>query len=357
MGLNETLASIGGMDDQTLKNSYYDFLGKGLSPDSYNYQVDDTSALVRGILPTLATAFLTKGKALAYAGEPLANTLKGLEADAKEKAKFAAESNLTSAKLIGDEVQSREKIKADRFALSEKLQQQELDRQSREDIAAENRASREDISREGMALRRDMGSMMAGSRNERQNDLNDSRAVSEEDRVIDDFRKDSTDYVKAKKNVNSLMSLSEEALKNPDEAQATQSTIAGLAVQIAQGSGRVSDKDIALYKNDSAYSNIAKLKNWVNGGAQGTMPEASVSSIKKMASILNNKLMEDYKGRVEQTYLDRAGTLRFGNPDNVKKFISSSSPFKNEMTQEEKMNKLGELLQQKKELESQQGIK
>lgn len=309
-------------DTPTLRNKYYDTLDLGLNSAGDPAEIDQGAALWQGIIPALATALLTKGKSLGFSGGPLLGVLDTQQKLAERKKTLSVESKLKGAGLLGEELGRRE-------SLATATANKQEDREQRAELQRENIASREQIAAENRAGRAETAAMMGAFRQDAANDRDAKAAFSETNTVVDDYEREVKPYREAARNVGQIITLAQTAKENPENAKASLGMLAGLSIQLSQGGGRVSDKDIQLVGGNSADATLNKWQNWIDGGARGTMPEMTPEAIMIASRAMGKALSAEYL-KTEAKYRTRTEMMEFGNKEKVNKYIDQGNPFPQE---------------------------
>lgn len=309
-----------GSDTNTLRSKYYDTVEAGLGAAGEPAELDDTKMLISGVLPTLAMALLTKGKALGFAGPAIGNVVESERKRAENAQKMSVEAKLKGAGLFGEELSRREtqavdtanKI-ADREAKAEQAKQTSEDRRYAADLQA--------------STSRDNAALMASVKRDGQSAGDDKTGFSQAGAVADDYDRAMAPIRAKASAVKQVFALTEGALKNPDTSKTVEATLLGQAVTSAQGAKGVSDKDIAMYKGTSIGSYLTAVKNFANGGGAGEMPKGNLESMKVLAGILSMKIAEEAQD-TDRRFRTRAEMIN--NPqfrEKTNKYFDDANPF------------------------------
>lgn len=311
---------LSGADTGTLRSKYYDTLESGLSDAGAPAELDDTKMLVKGVLPTLAMALLTKGKALGFSGPAIQNVVGAEQKRVDNAQKMSIEAKLKGAGLFGDELGRRETLAVNTANKNE-------DRAARAEqakMASEDKRYAADLS---SADRRFAAGLAAQAREDAMSGTDSKTGFSQANTVFDDYEKAMTPIRAKASAVRQVFALTEEAIKNPETARVVEATLLGQAVTSAQGAKGVSDKDIAMYKGTSTGSYLEKVKNFADGGGRGEMPKGSLESMKVLAGVLSMKIAEE-ASTIDKGYRTRASMI--GNPqfrEKTNQYLDEMNPF------------------------------
>ena len=329
MGIRETLG-IGDQsltdflslsDTPTLRNKYYSTLEGGLEDASSGVQLDQKNLAWQGIIPALATALLTKGKSLAFSGAPLMNVLGSEQKRAEDQQKLSIEAKLKGAGILGDELGKRETLAA--TAITKQEDQEQRERDSIRD-SEDKRFSTQLMAETS----RSNAAMVAAAAAGRNADRDSKQAFSESNTVVDDYEREAKPFREGAKQLSQMITLAQTAQENPENAKAALGMLAGLSIQISQGGGRVSDKDIALVGGNSADATLNKWQNWIDGGARGTMPEMTPQAIMIASRAMGKALAGSYL-ETEKKYRKRTEMVSDeGNRKKVNEYLDLGNPFK-----------------------------
>lgn len=308
-------------DTPTLRSKYYSMLEEGLSGASEPAALDQGNLLWQGLLPTLATAFLTKGKSLGFSGVPIAGVMEREQKRAEQNRSLDIETKLKGAGLIGDTLQQRDALAASTISREEDRAQRERD--SIRD--SEDKRYQANLSAE---TQKSNAAMMAEAAKGRDSDRDRNANFSQSNTIVDDYERDAKPYKEGARQLKQMITLAQTAKQNPENAKAAVGMLAGLSIQISQGGGRVSDKDIALVGGSSADATLNKWQNWIDGGARGTMPEMTPESILVASRALGKALSESY---LELDKKSKKRTELMSDPTTSKKtneYLDMGNPFK-----------------------------
>lgn len=313
-------------DTPMLRQKYYEMLDSSLNTAAEPAVPDNSALLWQGLLPTLGVALATGGKSFGASGKAVGDVLTREQKRADDNQNFSVNAKLKSAGLLGEELTKRENLQATREerAESRRVQQSQFDER-----IAETRESRRVSDENADATRAQIGALgqiAAGQRAESGKDRDAKAAFSETNTVIDDYEKEAKPIKEAATQLRQMDRLIDTINDNPENAKAATGMLAGLSIQISQGGGRVSDKDIALVGGSSADATLNKWKNWMDGGARGTMPEMTPEAIRVATSALSKPIYEQYD-RIEKKYKTRTGMMEFGNKEKVGQYLSEANPF------------------------------
>lgn len=305
------IADLLGGDTGTLRSSYLDYLSSAFDPNKMSLEPDSSASLMQGVLPAVLAGIFTKGKALAYAGEPLTSVYKTQAERAKNEATLNLESNLKKAGLVGDELARRDKITADEWdEVRDEQLKRDLARDANEQRALDREARSEDRALD-RASRTETAQMMAAATKSNRDAVDSDRDASRELRE-QEFAE------KKREKIGKDYELRAKSLKLPERIQSVESIRSALAQGLSIGDAQIATQLVtargdtgnkAIQEQRSAlpsdvYQDLAKLHNYITGGAQGTIPKVKREAISALLDIyergaqsMNDKIKTELKAR------------------------------------------------------------
>ena len=337
MGGGSNLSGMMQADTPLLRQKYYEMLDSGINSSQQPAQIDGSAALWQGLLPALGVALATGGKSFGASAAPLSGVMAREQKRADENQSFSINAKLKSAGLLGEELTKREGLAARR---EEKEEQRVIDRakfdetmeQRKEElrIRDENADQQRTMYNENADLMRGVvanNAAMADARGRASGERANSKA---EDAIFNtvtsQYETRSAKIRDAATQVQQAQALVQTINDNPNNATAAVGALKGAMIQISQGGGRVSDKDIALVAGESVGGRFTAWKNWFDGGGQRALPESSPKSIALALGALQKAVYQQYSS-LEKATKGKIGAMNFGDKEAMTSYVDARNPF------------------------------